>query len=118
MPAPLDALPAAPQRYEPLATMTTTIRLPLKTKQRLAAAARRRGMSLPAYLAALGQQAADALPVSPVALELERMALQGLGNTALATIRRRAAQTGAATLTDREIDVVVRRTRRSRHAAA
>jgi uncharacterized protein (DUF1778 family) len=59
-----------------LATTTATIRLPRSTKKRLAAAARRRGLSLSRYLVESAQHAAASpLPANPpislVALEIE-----------------------------------------------
>lgn len=58
-----------------VATTTATVRLPRTTKRRLAAAARRRGLSLSRYLVESAQQSApaqpDNLPVSPIALEIE-----------------------------------------------
>ena len=57
-------------------TTTATLRLPVALKKRLTAAARRRGLSLSRYLIDSAERAADSvpepLPVSPVALEIER----------------------------------------------
>jgi hypothetical protein len=59
------------------ATTTATVRLSQNAKRRLASAARRRGMSLSRYLLESAQQAASAYPIdpplSPVALEIEKM---------------------------------------------
>ncbi len=59
-----------------MASLTTaTVRLPVRTRRRLAAAARRRGLSLSRYLVESAEQAASARPanppLSPVALEIE-----------------------------------------------
>jgi hypothetical protein len=86
-------------------------------KRQLTAAARRRGLSLSDYLVITAEKASTDVPLSPLALELERMALRGLGTTALARIRRRAANTGVARMSVRQIDAVVKRSRRTRHAA-
>lgn len=55
---------------------TATLRLPVALKKRLTAAACRRGLTLSRYLIESAERAADsapeALPVSPVALEIER----------------------------------------------
>ena len=57
-------------------TTTATLRLPVALKKRLTAAARRRGLTLSRYLIESAVRAADSapdpLPVSPVALEIER----------------------------------------------
>lgn len=57
-------------------TTTATVRLPVALKKRLTAAAKRRGLSLSRYLVESAEQAVEAtpksLPVSPVALEVER----------------------------------------------
>lgn len=55
---------------------TATVRLPVGTKRRLAAAAKRRGVSLSRYLVDSAEYAASVatkdLPVSPLALEIEQ----------------------------------------------
>ena len=59
------------------ATTTATVRLSQSAKRRLAAAARRRGMSLSRYLLESAQHADSAYPLDPplssVALEIEKL---------------------------------------------
>jgi hypothetical protein len=58
-------------------TTTATVRMPLATKRRLAAVARRRGISLSRYLVKAAEKEASALleelPLSALALEIEQV---------------------------------------------
>lgn len=58
-------------------TTTATVRLPVALEKRLTAAARHRGLSLSRYLVESAERAVEspskALPVSPLALEIERL---------------------------------------------
>ncbi len=71
----LDAMQVVLHLWFMPAITTATVRLPVRTKRRLAAAARRRGLSLSRYLVESAEQAASAPPanppLSPVALEIE-----------------------------------------------
>ena len=63
------------------AVTTATVHLPVGTKRRLAAAARRRGLSLSRYLVESAEHAMSGPPadppLSPVALEIEKFVQPG-----------------------------------------
>ena len=66
-----------------MATTTATVRMPIATKRRLAAVARRRGLTLSRYLVEAAEREAEAspepLPASPVLREI--LAWADTGNT-------------------------------------
>lgn len=99
-------------------TITTTIRLTPASKRRLAKAARARGLSLNRYMVTAAEEAAEAEPMSGLARELEKLAIDAMGSAALASIRARSKTLGLDRMTERKINDIVKDTRRQRRAAA
>lgn len=95
-----------------MSTTTATVRMPKATKRRLAAAARRRGLTLSRYLIAAGEQAATTPPSTGLGAELERLAIDAMAEIAVGRLRERQKRPWS----EAEIVAEVKAARRNRRA--
>lgn len=93
---------------------TLSFHAPATSSRRIRAAARQRGLPVSRFLRDAAESAAG---VSPGGLgrELERMAIDALGQISLERIRRRAKDTGGDKMTEGQVAALVKATRRARH---
>ncbi len=94
---------------------TLSFHAPAAASRRIRAAARKRGLPVSRFLRDAAESAAG---VSPGGLghELERMAIDALGQISLERIRQRAKDSGADKMTGAQVTAVVKAARRARHA--
>ena len=95
---------------------TLSFHAPLATERKIRAAARRRGVPVSRFLRETAERAAEDAPMSGLGRELEKMAIDGMAQIALARVRGRAKATDLDKLTPGEIDAEVKAARRERRA--
>jgi hypothetical protein len=81
-------------------------------------AAKKRGQNVSRFLLTSAEAAASSEPVSGLARELEKFAIDSMAITALQRVQARAKETGFDKMTPREITALIKRSRRERRTKA
>lgn len=97
---------------------TLSFHAPAPVARAIRAAAKKRGQKVSRFLLTSAETAAAAEPVSGLARELEKLAIDSMALTALHQVRTRAKETGLDNMTPREITAVIKRTRHERRTGA
>ncbi|MCC6415215.1 MAG: hypothetical protein IT582_04840 [Opitutaceae bacterium] len=97
---------------------TLSFHAPAPVVRAIRAAAKKRGQKVSRFLLASAETAVTAEPVSGLARELEKLAIDSMALTALHRVQARAKETGLDKMTPREITALIKRSRRERRASA
>ena len=97
---------------------TLSFHAPAPVARAIRSAARKRGQKVSRFLLTSAEAAAAAEPVSGLARELEKLAIDSMALTALRHSQTRARELGLDKMTPAQIRAEIKASRRERHARA
>lgn len=97
---------------------TLSFHAPAPVARAIRTAAKKRGQKVSRFLLASAEAAAAAEPVSGLARELEKLAIDSMAVTALQRSQARASELGLDKMTPTQIRAEIKASRRDRHARA
>lgn len=97
---------------------TLSFHAPAPVARAIRTAARKRGQKVSRFLLASAEAAAKAEPVSGLARELEKLAIDSMALTALHQSQARARELGLDRMTPAQIKAEIKASRRARHPQA